>query len=123
VSRRGLEETDQRGHHLLPEESPVVLISSHVSRSRSITLISLTSAVGSTVVLVVLVVDFENSKGLLAGDACVIGALSGLDGVGGLGSCATPVSLERVLVCQMSYESMLGSLGIGPWCCSWQAQE
>ena len=95
VNTRKREKANQQGSHLLPEESPVVLIGSHVSRSRSITLISLTSAVGSTVVLVVLVINFENSKGLLAGDACVVGAFSGLDGVGGLGSCVTLVSLDN----------------------------
>ena len=90
---RRREKANQQKSHLLPEESPVVLIGSHVSRRRSITLVSLTSTVRSTVVLVVLVIDFENGKRLLAGDACVVGALSGLDGVGGLGSCVTLVSL------------------------------
>ena len=73
--------------------------------------------------MVVLVINFENCEGLLAGDACVIGALSGLDGVGGLGGCVTLVSLEIIIVGQMSYESMLGSWGIGPWCYFWQVQE
>lgn len=80
--------------YLLPEESPVVLIGSHFARSRSIALISLAGTIRSTVVLVVLVVDLENGKRLLARDAGVVSALSGLDGVGCLGSYTELVSTK-----------------------------
>jgi hypothetical protein len=52
--------------YLLPEESPVVFIGSHVARSRCVTLISLTGTIRSTVVLVILMINLENGKGLLA---------------------------------------------------------
>ena len=68
-----------------PEESPVIRISSELVRSRSIAFVSFTSTVGSTVVGIILVIDLEDSKGLLARDTGVVGAFSGLDGVGGLG--------------------------------------
>lgn len=58
-------------------------------------------------------INFENGKGLLAGDACVIGALSGLDGIGGLGSCITLVSLDNHCMADVLREHA-GLLGYWP---------
>lgn len=69
---------------LPPEERPVIRIGSQLARRGSLALVGLTSTVRSTVVLVILVVDLEDSKGLLAGYTGVVGTLSSLDGIGGL---------------------------------------
>lgn len=46
----------------------------------------LTGSIGCPVILVVLVVDLEDCKGLLAGYSSIMRAFCGLDGLGGLGS-------------------------------------
>lgn len=40
-------------------------------------------------------INLEDGKSLLARDAGVVGTLSSLDGVGGLGSYTGPISLMR----------------------------
>lgn len=72
------------GENLPPEECPVIRIGSQLTRRGRSTLVGLTSTVRRTVVLVVLVVDLEDGKGLLAGYTGVVGTLSSLDGLGGL---------------------------------------
>lgn len=69
---------------LPPEECPVIRIGSQLARRGSSALVGLASTVRCTVVLVILVVDLEDSKGLLARYTGVVGTLSSLDGIGGL---------------------------------------
>jgi hypothetical protein len=69
---------------LPPEKCPVIRIGSQRARRGSSALVGLASTVRRTVVLVVLVVNPEDSKGLLAGYTGVVGTLSSLDGLGGL---------------------------------------
>ena len=85
------------GRNLLPEEGPVVRIGGKLTRSGSLARISLAGTVRSTVVGIVLVVNLEDCKSLLARDARVVGALSSLDGFGDLGGFSSFVSrkLER----------------------------
>lgn len=67
-----------------PEEGPVVLVLSEFRGCRGGASVRLACSVGSTVVAVVLVVDFEDGKGLSGGGTGVVTALCGLDGVAGL---------------------------------------
>ena len=67
-----------------PEESPVIGVLSHFRRSRGSAGVRFACSVGRAVVLVVLVVDFEDGEGLGFVGAGVVAALGGLDGVAGL---------------------------------------
>lgn len=67
----------------IPEESPVIIIRSHVTIGGGSASVRLASAVGGAVVVVVLVVDFEDGKSLGRRGARVVAALGGLDCGGG----------------------------------------
>lgn len=67
-----------------PEESPVIRVLGQLRGSRCGAGVRFASSVGSTVILVVLVVDLEDSEGLSFVGASVVAALRGLDGFAGL---------------------------------------
>lgn len=67
--------------NLRPEEGPAVLVRLHVRTRGRLARVGAAGSVWSAVAAVVLVVRLEDGKGLLSGDAGVVGALSGLDGL------------------------------------------
>lgn len=71
--------------YLRPEKGPVIIVVGHLTASGRGALIRLASSVRGTVVVIVLVIDTEDGKRLLARNTGVVGALSRLDGVGDLG--------------------------------------
>lgn len=75
--------------YLRPEKGPVVIVGSHLIVGGRGALIRLASSVRGTVVVIVLVIDTEDGKRLLARDTGVVRALSRLDGVGDLGGYLT----------------------------------
>lgn len=74
--------------------------------------------------LVVLVIDVEDGKRLLARDTGVVCALGRLDGFRDLGGCflTDHITLAGGLGRRISgatYGSSPGFEGTRPWCCSW----
>lgn len=113
--------------HLRPEKGPVVIVGSHLTASGRGALIRLASSVRGTVVLVVLVIDAEDGKRLLARDTGVVRALGRLDSIGDLGGCILTHHIFT-LVCDCgwasrptdlggTYGSSPGFEGTRPWCC------
>jgi hypothetical protein len=70
-----------------PEKGPAVLIGLHFGARGRRARVCAARPVGGAVVAIVLVVCYEDGKGLLARDAGVVGALGGLDCRGDLGGC------------------------------------
>lgn len=69
---------------VVPEESPVVRVRAQLAIGRRSASVSLASAVRSTMVGVVLVINLEDGKGLSLRGSRVVTALGGLNGLAGL---------------------------------------
>lgn len=67
--------------HLRPEEGPAVLIRLHVRARGRLACVGAAGSVGRAEAGVVLVVRLEDGECLLSGDAGVVRALGGLDGL------------------------------------------